>query len=430
VIDGARLSAATLPVWRRELAWHDATAVVLDAERAEPAALRTLAVRAPRSLFATCVAPAVETLLLPGRPLRTIEVDPLSSRDRVAIWRSALARSTIAADAIDLDQIAARFPFAPGRIAGAVASLEASREVPTTERVAALCRSIPDLRVGGLAARVVTPYRWDDLVVPAAVKAELELIEVWGRRSAALFAADAVGGRVRAPRGLACLFHGAPGTGKTLAAHVIANELGLDLYRVDLAQVVDKYIGETEKRLDLLFREAESAGVVLFLDEADALFAQRTDVREARDRYANLETGFLLQRLEDHSGITILATNLQKNLDGAFLRRLATVVELPLPGALERRRIWQKLLPAPELHDPDVHLDVLARRFAIAGGDIRNAIFFAVLLAERHAERLGMKHLAIGIWREMTKAGRLFDPTDLGRWQSVIASYVGAPSRP
>jgi AAA+ superfamily predicted ATPase len=428
-IEGGQLTPMTLPAWRRDIAWHQAVPVVTDAERADPASLTALARLAACPLFATASSPIVERVLGAKRAVHTLEVDPLTAHDRAAIWRCTLARAGAASDAVDVGFLGARFAFAPARIVAASIALVDDVREPTTDAAVAICRSIPEVRVGALATRIATPYRWNDLVVTPAVRAELELIATWGRRGAALFGPDAAGGRARAPRGLACLFHGPPGTGKSLAAQVVAGELGLELYRVDLAQVVDKYIGETEKRLDLLFREAEAAGVVLFFDEADALFTQRTEVREARDRYANLETGFLLQRLEDHAGLTILATNLQRNLDAAFQRRLSVVVELPLPGPIERARIWDKLLPPPALRADDIDIELLARRVTLAGGEIRNAVVAAVLIAERDGEALAGKHLAIAVWREMMKAGRLFDPVDLGPWRDVVVAYAGAQRR-
>jgi hypothetical protein len=376
-------------------------------------------------LVVTAETPLLERLMAPGRRLRPLAIGALDDLTRAGIWRAALARAGADPSRIDLGYLGARFPFTPSRIAAAAATLAQGGATPSTDDAVALCRAIPELRFGGLASRVDTPYGWDDLVVPPGVRAELDLIVTWGRRPE-LFAPGGPGGRARVPRGLACLFHGPPGTGKTLAVQVVARELGLELYRVDLAQVVDKYIGETEKRLDALFREAEAAGVILLFDEADALFTQRTEIRDSRDRYANLETGFLLQRLEDHRGLTILASNLQRNLDGAFQRRLGVVVELPPPGPGERRRIWDKLLPEPALRESDVDLDLLAQRIPIAGGDIRNAVFAAVLIAGGAGARLAMRHLVIAVWRELAKAGRLVDPADFGPWQDEIVEYVGS----
>ena len=178
--------------------------------------------------------------------------------------------------------------------------------------------------------------------------------------------------------GLAALFAGPPGTGKTMAAEAIASALALPLYRIDLSQVVNKYIGETEKNLRRLFDAADSADVILFFDEADALFGKRTEVKDAHDRYANLEVSYLLERMERFKGLAILATNRKRDLDEAFLRRLRFVVEFPLPGAAERRRIWQAVIP-PGVDASALDFEFLAQRFPLAGGHIRAIVFHACL---------------------------------------------------
>jgi SpoVK/Ycf46/Vps4 family AAA+-type ATPase len=258
----------------------------------------------------------------------------------------------------------------------------------------------------------------EDLVVPAETQRELELALAWGRHREWLSARSTEGHNMLAGRGLACLFTGPPGTGKTMGAQVLARAMELDLYRIDLSQVVSKYIGETEKNLTRVFDEARAANVVLFFDEADALFGKRTEVKDAHDRYANVETGFLLQRIEQHDGICILATNLRRNMDEAFLRRLHVVADFPMPGEGERRRIWQRHLPAARCL-PDIDLDFLARRFAVSGGEIRNAVVTAVLLSAGTAG-VAMRHLVIGLWRELRKAGRIVDAAELGPWAAAV----------
>ncbi len=428
-IDGARVTPSSVGTLRREIAWHQATPVISDADRADPDALAALAKLAACPLFGTSTHPIAERVMAPNRAMRVVETEPLATPDRAAIWRKVLESRSLDLAAFDAGDLGSRFRFSPSRIEAVVSAIASGPTTPSHDDVVALCRSIPEVRAGGLATHVRGQRTWDDLVVTEGVRRELELIVTWGRRRAQLFAADGLGANARAPRGLTCLFHGPSGTGKTLAAQVIAAQLGLELYRVDLSQVVDKYIGETEKRLDLVFREAEAAGVVLFFDEADALFAQRTSVRSSHDRYANLETGFLLQRIEDHDGIVILATNLENNLDPAFQRRVGVIVELALPAAPERKRIWNLLLPAVEARDADVDVELLARSASLAGGDIRNAVVAAVLIADHQGEPLGMKHLAIAIWREIKRAGRLQTPGDLAPWQAHVAAYAAIQRR-
>ncbi|MCA9070340.1 MAG: ATP-binding protein, partial [Planctomycetaceae bacterium] len=204
-------------------------------------------------------------------------------------------------------------------------------------------------------------------------------------------------------RGVAALFHGPPGTGKTFAAEAVAHELQLDLYRVDLSQVVNKYIGETEKQLAKLFDLAEQSSVVLFFDEADALFGKRTELKDAHDRFANVEVAYLLQRMEQFNGISILASNLRDNLDQAFTRRFGAVVKFPFPTADERREIWSGLLPSADLLAGDISLEQLARDVELAGGSIRNILLLAAALAADENSAITRKHLSQAIRREYQK---------------------------
>jgi SpoVK/Ycf46/Vps4 family AAA+-type ATPase len=223
--------------------------------------------------------------------------------------------------------------------------------------------------------------------------------------------------------GLAALFAGPPGTGKTLAAEAIAAELDLPLYRIDLSQVVNKYIGETEKNLRRLFDAADSADVILFFDEADALFGKRTEVKDAHDRYANLEISYLLERMERFKGLAILATNRKKDLDEAFLRRLRFVVEFPLPGAAERLRIWRSVVPAG-VDASSVDFEFLAQRFALAGGHIRGIVFQACLqsAAEGAPRRLDMPAVVRAVQREYDKLDRANSLDQFGPYAPLVAS--------
>jgi SpoVK/Ycf46/Vps4 family AAA+-type ATPase len=213
-------------------------------------------------------------------------------------------------------------------------------------------------------------------------------------------------------RGISALFSGPSGTGKTMAAEVLANELQLYLYRVDLSGVVSKYIGETEKNLRRVFDAAEGSGVVLFFDEADALFGKRSEVKDSHDRYANVEIDYLLQRMEEYRGLAILATNLRSHLDSAFLRRLRFVVELPAPDADLRKRIWERALPAAA---PTENLDweTLAR-LRITGGNIRNIAVNAAFLAAERDEAIGMRHLMQAAMQEYVKEERLLSAGEFG----------------
>jgi SpoVK/Ycf46/Vps4 family AAA+-type ATPase len=220
-------------------------------------------------------------------------------------------------------------------------------------------------------------------------------------------------------RGVTALFAGPSGTGKTMAAQVLARSLGMELYRVDLAGVVNKYIGETEKRLKRVFDACERSNALLFFDEADALFGQRTQVKDAHDRFANIEIDYLLQRMEHYEGIAILATNRKEDLDKAFMRRLRFVIDFLPPGPAERRALWRKALPekSPEgrpLLDERIDWQLLADRLNLTGADIKTAALGAAFRAQAAGSRITMEHLLSSVRRQMTKHGHVLRPGDLG----------------
>jgi SpoVK/Ycf46/Vps4 family AAA+-type ATPase len=214
-------------------------------------------------------------------------------------------------------------------------------------------------------------------------------------------------------KGVTALFCGASGTGKTLAAEILARELRLDLYKIDLAGVVSKYIGETEKNLDRIFAAAEGANAILLFDEADALFGKRSEVRDSHDRYANLEISYLLQKMEQFERVAILATNLRQNLDDAFLRRLAFTVQFPFPDVASRRRIWAEIWPPQTPLDSQIDFDWLAHRFVLSGGNIRNIALAAAYLAAEETSAVTMAHLLHATRREFQKMGKALSRDEL-----------------
>lgn len=218
-------------------------------------------------------------------------------------------------------------------------------------------------------------------------------------------------------KGINALFTGVPGTGKTMAAEAIAHELQLDLYKIDLSQIVSKYIGETEKNLDRIFTAAATSNAILLFDEADAIFGKRSEVKDARDRYANIEIGYLLQKMEKYEGIAILTTNLANNIDDAFTRRLSFIIGFPFPKEAERYQIWQKIFPASTPRSAELDLEFMARRFEIAGGNIRNiALAAAFLAAAEKADDVTMSHLLRATRREYQKIGKIILDEDLGSY--------------
>jgi SpoVK/Ycf46/Vps4 family AAA+-type ATPase len=263
--------------------------------------------------------------------------------------------------------------------------------------------------MGPLAQRLPQPYTRADLVLPQDLLEELNLAAAWMRNRRRVFEQWGFGRRLVLGRGLTALFTGEPGTGKTMAAQVLARELGLELFRVDLSRVMSKYIGDTEKNLAQLFDDARASGAILFFDEADALFGKRTEVQDAHDRYANLEIGYLLQRMEEHVGTTVLSTNRKRDLDEAFIRRFHFILDFPMPRPPERRRIWEGMLPREAEREPGIDVNALARDYEISGGEIRNSVLSAAFLAADEGVPIGLRHLKRGLRRELLKTGRVLD---------------------
>jgi hypothetical protein len=318
---------------------------------------------------------------------------------------------------LDLAALAGQFALTTGQIRDAVASARdraAQRGGPLQpEDLFAAARAHSSPRLSSLARKIEPRYTWADIVLPDDQLALLREIVATVRGRPLVLDEWGVGQKLVSSAGVTILFAGPPGTGKTMAAEVIAAELGLDLYKIDLSTIVSKYIGETEKNLERIFQEAENSNAILFFDEADAIFGKRSEVKDAHDRYANIEISYLLQRMEMYDGVTVLATNLRANLDEAFTRRLQFAVDFPFPEEDYRLRIWETLFPADVPCEPDLDFGLLARRFKLAGGSIRNVIVSATYLAAADGQRVTMAHLLHGTRRELQKMGRLVDEADM-----------------
>jgi hypothetical protein len=298
---------------------------------------------------------------------------------------------------------------------------EAGEDVPLSA-VAERIQAQGARRMGRHVSVIEPPARPGDLVVPGEVRRQLDEIVAWQRASHRVrWSMDAT---TQDPlgRGLTCLFAGKSGTGKTFAARCLAAELGLNLYRIDLSQVVSKYIGETEKALAQVFDEVEAGHGVLLFDEADALFGRRSEVKDAHDRYANIEVGYLLQRLEAYdAGVAILTTNLQGNMDAAFVRRLRFVLHFPAPDRDLRRRLWERSLPGPPWRAGDLELDVLADRFQLNGGAIHNiGLAAAHLAAATPSGQVTAAHVVRATQRELQKTGRPADAAAFGPLAGLV----------
>jgi ATP-dependent 26S proteasome regulatory subunit len=292
----------------------------------------------------------------------------------------------------------------------------------TTDGLHRACRQKSNQRLSELARKIEPRYVWNDIVLPRDQLDQLREIcnhvkyrhlvyDDWGFQH-----------KLSLGKGLNILFAGVSGTGKTMAAEIIANELGIDLYKIDLATVVSKYIGETEKNLDKIFKEAQDSNSILFFDEADAIFGKRSEVRDAHDRYANIEIAYLLQKMEEYQGIVILATNLRKNLDEAFARRLHFSVEFPFPEEEDRYRIWQKAFPEATPLADDIDLAFMARQFRITGGNIKNIALGAAFLAADDGNTFNIERVIRATRREYQKIGRLCTEDDFGPYFELVKS--------
>ncbi|MST35286.1 AAA family ATPase, partial [Acidimicrobiaceae bacterium USS-CC1] len=264
--------------------------------------------------------------------------------------------------------------------------------------------------IDATAARIRPSRTWADLVLDPDREAQVREIAIRARHRETVFGAWAFDAQPSA--GVVALFAGPSGTGKTLAAEIIAGDLGVDLYKIDLASLVSKYIGETEKNLSRVFETAEASNVVLFFDEADALLGKRSEVSDAHDRYANIEVAYLLQRLERYEGVAVMATNLARNIDDAFLRRIHVIVEFPVPEPPERRRIWARSVPTGAPVADDLDLDALADGVEISGGTIRNSVLTAAFLAAEAGTPITMQLAVTAVRRELQKLGRLASAAD------------------
>lgn len=338
---------------------------------------------------------------------------------RLDKWRRSMA--ALPTDtSIDAAGIASRFKLTFGQIEDAVATAQAvarlrdaGSAVLTNGDFFEACRLNSNRRLGTLAKKITPRYRWSDIVLPPDRIRQLHEICSHVKHRHLVYGEWGFGRKLALGKGLMVLFAGSSGTGKTMAADVIAGELGLDLYKIDLSSVISKYIGETEKNLGRIFDEAETSNAILFFDEADALFGKRSEVKDSHDRYANIEVGYLLQRMEEYEGMAILATNLRKNMDEAFVRRLHFTIDLPFPDAEHRHQIWAGIWPEGTPRDRDVDLGALAQRFEMTGGNIRNVALAAAFLAAEEGAVVKMSHLLHATQREYQKTGKLLRERDV-----------------
>jgi len=361
------------------------------------------------------------------KPFVDVELTMPSYLERLQLWERQRGAQETLTDDISFADLAGRFRLTGGQISDVLTAArslalwrDSDHEAITASDLYAACRSQFRATLKALAHKVQPKFAWDDIVLPRDQIEQLREICGYVEHYHTVYDAWGFDDKLATGRGLNALFAGPSGTGKTMAAEIIAAELGLDLYKIDLSAIVSKYIGETEKNLDRIFREAQTSNAILFFDEADALFGKRSEVRDSHDRYANIETAYLLQKMDEYEGVVILATNLRKNMDDAFARRMHFAIEFPFPEETDRYRIWQHVFPSAAPLVEDVDLGFLARQFRITGGNIKNIALGAAFLAAQDGGRITMEYLIRATKREYQKMGKLCTEGDFAQYFEMV----------
>jgi hypothetical protein len=357
--------------------------------------------------------------VLAGEAVLQVALGLPSSREREVLWCAALGYDATDEPAAAARDVAASFRLTARQIADAVTVARATAatrgtDAPAADDLYAGARSVSGRRLASLGRRIEPLAEWGQLVLPADSIAQLRELCATVRTRGRVLEEWGFDRRLSGGKGVTALFAGTSGTGKTMAAEVIAKELQLSLFRIDLAGIVSKWIGETEKNLDRVFDAAWDSNAILFFDEADALFGKRSEIKDSHDRYANLEISYLLQKMESYEGLAILATNMRQQIDDAFLRRLTFNVMFPLPEEPDRARIWEAVWPEELPRAADVDFVALAR-IRLAGGNIKNVVLSAAHLAAAEERPVELRDLVHGIKREYQKLGKQLAADEIGR---------------
>jgi AAA+ superfamily predicted ATPase len=329
---------------------------------------------------------------------------------RRAYWQSSLVKAGIDLDVASLNALSDRFRLTPKQIDRAIAGCQSPWTTAIEPEVLfRAARQQSSQELAQIAQKVPIKSTWDDIVLLPEPLAQLQEVCNQAKYQSTVLEEWGFDRKLSRGKGVTALFSGPPGTGKTMAAEVLAHDLQLDLYKIDLSQIISKYIGETEKNLDRIFTAAHHANAVLFFDEADALFGKRSEVKDAHDRHANIEVAYLLQKMEEYEGVAVLATNLRQNMDDAFVRRIQAIIEFPFPDEGSREGLWQVAFPPEAPMGRDVDFGFLAREIKLAGGNIKNISLAASFYAASEGCAIGQTHLIKAASREHQKLGR--------RWQ-------------
>ena len=345
---------------------------------------------------------------------------------RKYIWESLInSHDNISGD-IDFAALAGKFKFSGGQINDAIfaaINIAAVKQPGGSElSMSDLydgCKAQSNKNLVAFAKKIKPHYQWEDIILPDDIKEQLKEINGYIKYKGTVYDDWGFDRKFSLGKGLNILFSGPSGAGKTMAAEIIANKVELDIYKIDLSSVVSKYIGETEKILNKIFIEAQTSNAILFFDEADALFGKRTEIRDSHDRYANIEVNYLLQKMEEHEGIVIMATNYKKNIDDAFLRRLHITIEFPFPDEKLRQKIWTNIFPEETLVDEAVDFNFMAN-FKITGGNIKNIALSAAFLSAGKSDIITMEHIIKATKREFQKMGKLCTSGDFREYYKFV----------
>jgi ATPase family associated with various cellular activities (AAA) len=404
-------------LWQRETILSNSILFLdgddMDADLARTRAISRLLQSIDRCLFVA----SRERLRIGQRPVVNFEVALPHFDEQSHVWAQSLARLIPEFDG-QVNKLVSQFNLNPTTIRAACAEaaghLQIDREQDIGNILWDACRWQSRPRLDELAQQIPPSADWENLVLPDSQREILREVAAHVRQRVTVYQTWGFGAKNSRGLGISALFAGSSGTGKTLAAEVLAQELRLDLYRIDLSSVVSKYIGETEKNLRRVFDAAEYGGAILLFDEADALFGKRSEVKDARDRYANIEVSYLLQRMESYPGLAILTTNIKSAIDPAFLRRIRFVTQFPFPDATQRTEIWRRIFPR---NTPTEGLDfVKLGRLNVAGGNIRNIALNGAFLAADRGESVQMKHLLRAAQTEYSKLEKSLTEAEVGGW--------------
>ncbi len=375
-------------------------------------------------VFAIGVEPIkYNTRTLSGRVIK-LNLHMPDEHERLQIWRH-MSKGLKLSKEISLEDLAGKFVFSAGQIGAALKEAESSAWGKGIELIEPKCllESCYKLIHHDLAAtkaiKVPAIFVWDDLILPTQSKELLRLACSQIQCRYLVYHQWGFGAKLPYGRGISLLFCGPPGTGKTMAAQVMANELGMELYKVDLSAVVSKYIGETEKNLAEVFREAQKSQAILFFDEADVLFSKRTEVKDAHDRYSNMEAAYMLQKIEEYEGVSVLATNFLQNFDEAFKRRLKFIIDFPFPNAEYRLQLWNTVFPAAAPLGDDIDREFLARSFEFSGSSIKNIAINASFIAADRGKAINMEEILMALRYETIKSGQVLSKEDFGEYQML-----------